>query len=438
VPVGTALGGQTLTLAAAITSQYTDPNAANNTATASVAVRAIVDLGVTATAGPSPVAPGGTASYTVAVANGGPSAAASPSLSLVFDALVAPTVAAPAGWTCGAATQTATTTTVTCTAASLAAGANASFPVSFPATDPLAGRLVQLTATIASATADTAAGNDTASAAVQIRLAADLAVTVAAAAATAPVGSTVVYNATVANAGPNAAASVTITFDFDALVTPTIAGLPAPWTCSTTTQTTTLTRVVCSGIGAGLGAGGSAPITASFPAVAALNGRTVRLTASIAAPAFDPVPGNNQASAQTLIQSSADLSVRMIGRSGRGGVFMIAVRNDGPGAADNPSLVVTGNLLPRNVSIVPATGWTCTPATVTTGFRFNCSASGPLANAGEAFFGLAVAGRGPQTVTITATVSSATPDPDPTDNTAQRVLVGAGLPDECTHRFCRR
>jgi predicted extracellular nuclease len=438
VPVGAALGGQSLTLAAAITSQYTDPNAANNTATASVAVRAIVDLGVTVAPGPSPVTPGGTASYTVAVANGGPSAAASPSLSLVFDALVVPTVAAPGGWTCAAPTQTASTTTVTCTAASLAAAANASFPVSFPATNALAGRLVQLTATIASATADTAAGNDTASAAVQIRLAADLAVTVTAAAATAPVGSTVVYNATVANNGPNAAASVTITFDFDALVTPTIAGLPAPWTCSTTSQTATLTRVVCSGIGAGLGVGGSAPVTASFPADAALNGRTVRLTASIAAPAFDPVPGNNQASAQTLIQSSADLSVRLIGRSGRAGVFMVAVRNDGPSAAANPSLVISGNLLPRNVSIVPAAGWTCAPATVATGFRFNCSASGPLANGGEAFFGLAVAGRGPQAVTITATVSSTTPDSDPADNTAQRVLVGAGLPDECTHRFCRR
>jgi uncharacterized repeat protein (TIGR01451 family) len=261
---------------------------------------------------------------------------------------------------------------------------------------------------------------------------------VSAASASVPVGGTAVYNATVANAGPNAAASVTITFDFDALVTPTIAGLPAPWTCSTTTQTAALTRVVCSGIGAGLGAGGSAPITASFPAVAALNGRSVRLTASIAAPAFDPVPGNNQASAQVQILSAADLSVRMIGRSGRAGVFILAVRNDGPSAAANPSLVVTGNLLPRNVSIVPASGWTCTPATVATGFRFNCNASAPMANGAEAFFGLAVAGRGPQSVTITATVSSATPDPDPADNTAQRVLVGAGLPDECSHRYCRR
>ncbi len=438
VPATAVLAGRSVVMTATASSGTADTATANNAATASVAIATAADLSVTVAAGASPVSPGSIAGYTVTVANGGPSAAANPSLTLVFDALVAPTVTTPGGWSCATPTQTATTTTVTCSAASLAAGANANFPVSFPATNPLAGRLVQLIATVASATADTAAGNDTASAAVQIRLAADLSVAVTAAAATAPVGSTVVYNATVANAGPNAAASVTITFDFDALVTPTIAGLPAPWTCTTTTQTATLTRVVCSGIGAGLGIGGSAPITASFPAVAALNGRTVRLTASIAAPVFDPVPGNNQASAQTLIQSSADLTVRMMGRSGRAGVFMVVVRNDGPSAAANPSLVVTGNLLPRNVSIVPATGWTCAPTTVATGFRFNCTAGGPLANGGEAFFGLAVAGRGPQAVTITATVSSATPDPDPTDNTAQRVLVGAGLPDECTHRFCRR
>jgi hypothetical protein len=438
VPATAGLAGRSLVMTATASSSTADNVAANNVATAAVAIASAADLGVTVAPGASPVSPGGTASYTVAVANGGPSAAASPSLSLVFDALVAPTVAAPGGWTCGAPTQTASTTTVTCTAASLAAAANTSFPVSFPATNALAGRLVQLTATIASATADTAAGNDSGSAAVQIRTSADLAVTVTAAAATAPVGATVVYTATVSNAGPSAATPVTITFDFDALVTPTIAGLPAPWTCSTTTQTATLTRVVCSGIGAGIAAGGSAPISASFVADAALNGRTVRLTASVSAPIFDPLSANNQASAQTAIQSSADLSVRLIGRSGRAGVFMVAVRNDGPSAAANPSLVISGNLLPRNVSIVPAAGWTCAPATVATGFRFNCSASGPLANGGEAFFGLAVAGRGPQAVTITATVSSATPDQDPSDNTAQRVLVGAGLPDECTHRFCRR
>jgi hypothetical protein len=435
-----ALAGRSVTVSAEIVGGLSDPFPGNNRTTSVVTVRPYPngDLSVTTTAVASPITVGGTAAYTIAIANAGPGTAEALDLGLTFDALVAPTFNLPAGWSCGAPTQDATSTSVQCFGPTFAPVANTQIGVEFPADVALAGRLVSLTATISSPLEDAETGNNSATAAVQIRLAADLAVTVTAAAATAPVGSTVVYNATVANNGPNAAASVTITFDFDALVTPTIAGLPAPWTCSTTSQTATLTRVVCSGIGAGLGVGGSAPVTASFPADAALNGRTVRLTASIAAPAFDPVPGNNQASAQTLIQSSADLSVRLIGRSGRAGVFMVAVRNDGPSAAANPSLVISGNLLPRNVSIVPAAGWTCAPATVATGFRFSCSASGPLANGGEAFFGLAVAGRGPQAVTITATVSSTTPDSDPADNTAQRVLVGAGLPDECTHRFCRR
>jgi hypothetical protein len=56
----------------------------------------------------------------------------------------------------------------------------------------------------------------------------------------------------------------------------------------------------------------------------------------------------------------------------------------------------------------------------------------------DAFFGLALAGRGVKTVNITATVTSTTTDPNTANNTVNRVITGAGLPDLCVHRYCRR
>jgi len=438
VPVGAALGGQSLTLAAAVASQTTDPVAGNNQATATVTVRAIADLSATAGAVAGTVPVGGTASYTASVANGGPSAAASVTLTLGFNALVTPTVTAPAGWTCAAPTQTASATSVVCSTASLAAAGNAAFSASFPASAALAGSTVAMTATVASATADTNVGNNAATASVTITANADLSVTAAATVANVPVGGTAAYTANVANAGPAPAGAVTLTLGFDALVSP-ITTAPAGWTCGTPTQTASATSVVCTTTSMAVGA--NAAFATSFPAVAALAGRTVHMTATVSSTSPDPAAGNNSASAAVSVAAqvlSADLSVRMMGRSERAGVFLLTVRNAGPASAAAPSVTVTGNLLLRNVSIIPATGWTCTSVAVGTGFRFDCTAGSAMAAGTDAYFGVALAGRGPQTVTITANVTSATPDPNTANNTAVRTLIGAGLPDICRHRYCRR
>lgn len=438
VPVGAALGGQSLTLAAAVASQTTDPVTGNNQATATVDVRAIADLSATAGAVAGTVPVGGTASYTANVANGGPSAAASVTLTLGFNALVAPTVTAPAGWTCAAPTQTASATSVVCSTASLAAAGNAAFAASFPATAALGGRTVVMTATVASATVDTNAGNDTATASVTISANADLSATAAATVANVPVGGTAAYTASVANAGPAPASALSLTLGFDALVAP-ITTAPAGWTCGTPTQTAGTTSVVCTA--ASLAVGGNAAFATSFPATAALAGRTVRMTATVSSASPDAATGNNSASATVSIAAAAldaDLSVRMMGRSERAGVFLLAVHNAGPASAAAPVLTITGNLRLRNVSIVPASGWTCTSASVGTGFRFVCTASGPIAAGTDAYFGVALAGRGVRVVTVTANVTSATPDPNTANNTAVRTLIGAGLPDVCRHRYCRR
>jgi hypothetical protein len=114
------------------------------------------------------------------------------------------------------------------------------------------------------------------------------------------------------------------------------------------------------------------------------------------------------------------------------------VNNAGPSAAQAPTLTLTGNMLPRNVVLVPAAGWTCTTTAVGTGFRSVCNASGPLAAGTDAYFGLVLAGRGPQAVTVTATVASTTADPNTANNTASRVVRSNGLPLQCVHRYCQK
>lgn len=439
VPVDAALGGQSLTLAAAVASQTTDPVTGNNQATASVDVRAIADLSVATSVSASATRVGQPVTFTATVANGGPSVAQSATLTLDFDAAISPTVNAAAGWTCGAPTTTATATQVVCTTASVAAGASGSFTATFVPGAAVANRDIRMTATVASATYDAAAANDQASSTVSIRATSDGAIVVSTSTPNVLVGGTATYAATVTNAGPNAATDASVMFSFDANVSPAFVA-PTGWTCAAPVQNAGGTNVLCSAT-ADVAVGGSATFSASFPATAALAGRVVRMTGVLASSSEDPNFGDNSASATVSIAApvlDADLSVRMIGRSERAGVFMLAVHNAGPASAAAPVVTVTGNLLPRNVSIVPAGGWTCTRAAVGTGFRFVCTASGPMAAGADAYFGLALAGRGPQAVTVTANVTSTTPDPNTANNTAVRTLVGAGLPDVCRHRYCRR
>lgn len=434
VPVGAALGNGTLGMAAAITSQYTDPNPGNNNATAFVTVRAITDLGTTVTTSTPNVVLGDTASWSVGVSNAGPSPADNATVTLSFNAIVTPNVTAPAGFTCGAPAQIGTVTNVTCTAATLAAGAGGTFAVTVPVAAGLGNGTLTLTSTVATATFDTAAGNDTASASVTVNTSTDLSTTVTANAATALPGGTAAWTVNVANAGPSPANNATATLTLNALVIPTVTA-PAGWTCAAPTQTASTTSVACSAASLAAGANGTFGVSITVPGT--FTG-TLTLASTVATATAESSTANNTASASVQVSATADLRTQIIGRSERGGVFMVVVTNAGPSPAAAPRLTLTGNMLPRNVSLIPAAGWTCAPVTVSSGFRFDCTASGPLAVGASAYFGVALAGRGPQTVTFTAAVTSTTTDPNPANNTIQRSLVGGGLPDVCQHRYCRR
>lgn len=258
------------------------------------------NLGLSANASPASVNVGDTATYTVVVANAGPSDAAFAAVALVFDAVVSPNVTAPAGWTCGAPVQT-TTTTVTCTHPSLANGAGGTFTATVATTPALAGRSLQMAAAITSQVADPANADNSATASVAVNVSgnADMSTTVYGGpivngqwqgVSTAPAGGTVQLLVSARNMGPQAALQARLVLSGDApLANAVLAAQPAGWTC-TPGATAGGFEIVCDRAGA-------MPLRTGefFVLNVVVPNRTgsLNLTSTASSLLNDPVAGNN-------------------------------------------------------------------------------------------------------------------------------------------------
>jgi uncharacterized repeat protein (TIGR01451 family) len=161
--------GATLTSATGASTTTTDPNLSNNTARAGARVTTRADLQVTNVVVPTPILPGQTVTYRAAFTNAGPSDARE----VIFtETLPAGTtfvaVTAPDGWTCALLTANGTTT-VSCTASTLDVGATGTIALSVRI-DPNAtgGTVLTAASTIASATVDPDASNNSSTARVTV------------------------------------------------------------------------------------------------------------------------------------------------------------------------------------------------------------------------------------------------------------------------------
>lgn len=251
------------------------------------------DLGVIAAAAPPTLRVGDTATFTAGVTNAGPNAADHASAAFVFDALLAPAITAPSGWTCSLPLQDAATTTVTCTTPSLANGATATFRLQVVAGDALGGRSLQFAVAVASTITDPANGDNAASASVDVLADADLALALAGPSQPFRSGTTADFPLTLRNAGPDAAWQPRVSLRGDAPASAVAIAAPAGWQCGV----------------AGLGAGFEATcaFAGAFPAGAQQvfefaitapprDGKdSLTLTAAVAAATPDPVAGNDSA-----------------------------------------------------------------------------------------------------------------------------------------------
>lgn len=159
VATSSGASGGSITNTANVTSTTPDSNPANNSSPATTTVTTGADLSVVKNGPTGPVATGYNVVYDISVANGGPSDAASVTLT---DVLPAGTTFVSMTQTSGPAFNCSGTTTVTCTIGTLVNGATAAFQLTVQDNSAI-GTTLSNTATITSTTPDPNPANNTSS-----------------------------------------------------------------------------------------------------------------------------------------------------------------------------------------------------------------------------------------------------------------------------------
>lgn len=375
VNVGAAVAsGTVLSNTATVTSTTGDSNAGNNSATATTTVAASADLSVTVTDSPDPVQAGSNLTYTIAVANAGPSIAAAPTVGGVIPANTTMVSITSPGWPC-TAPVVGGTGAFNCSLPGTLGVGTSTFTLVVKADANVAnGTTLTNTVSVGSPTSDPVTGNNSATASTTVTASADLSVTVTDSPDPVGAGNTITYSITVANAGPTVAASAAMTDTLPAGTTFASLVTPAGWSCTNPAVGSGGT-INCSTIGA-LPVGNSVftLVVTVVPATAA--GTVISNTATVNSPTTDPTPGNNSATASTTVvvasMSPAFTLVPTAVAPGRAftGLTLVCT-NTGGSPATNPTCVPSASLgTVSAVSCSPAS-----PATLAAGAAITCSFS---------------------------------------------------------------
>ncbi|HEY3129920.1 MAG TPA: DUF11 domain-containing protein, partial [Acidobacteriota bacterium] len=381
----------TISNTASVKANETDPNLANNVATATTTVSAAnnPDLSIAKShSGNFTVGTNGV--YTVTVQNVG--SAATTAVIIVTDALpsgLSFVSATGTGWSCSASGQV-----VTCSnGGPIAAGSGSSITLTV---SPTTAGTVTNTVSV-STSGDTNAANNSASdpTTISAALAPDLSVAKSHTGSF-TVGTNGVYTITVQNIGSAATtAAITVT---DVLPSGLsfVSGTGTGWSCSAAGQT-----VTCTNAGP-LAAGASSSITLTVsPGTAGTVTNTVSVSTS-----GDTNSSNNSASDLTTVNGVPDLSIsKNHGGSftvGTNGSYTITVQNVGSGPTTG--LITVTDTLPAGLTYFSGTGsgWSCSPA----GQTVTCTNSGPIAAGSNSTITLTVSPTTPGSVTNSVTVST--------------------------------
>jgi uncharacterized repeat protein (TIGR01451 family) len=306
---GTAIN-DTVTVASATT----DPNSANNTATASDVVAASTDsdLVTTNTAAPTTVAAGSNITYTQTVTNLGPVAATGP---VTLTQVTPPnttfqSITPPTGWTCGTQPVVGGTGTITCTAAgTFATGTPVTFTLKLQVVSGTpSGTYIAETATSSAANIIPGITSNTATATVVVANAnsADMAIVkTATPTPTVNEGDPLTYTLTVTNNGPATATNVIVTDPLPSLVD-YLSSSSTQGTCSEAGGTVTCL----------LGSMNSAA-TATISVVTITTAPGVASnTASVSADQTDPISTNNSSTqSETITYATAVQLMSFIARA---------------------------------------------------------------------------------------------------------------------------
>lgn len=281
----------TVSNTANVSSTTTDSNPGNNSSTASVTITTSADVSITKTAASS-VSAGANLTYTVTVANNGPSDAQSVTWT---DTLPAGATFVSENQTNGPTFNCTTGATISCSIGTLVNGASATFTAVAGVSNATPnGTVLSNIANVTSTTADSNPANNSSTATTTVAASADLSVTKSGPTTQVATGFDIVYTITAANSGPSDAFNVTLTDT-----------LPPNTTFASLSQTsgpsfncTTGATVTCS-IGTFTnGASASFQLTVHNGAAA---GTTVTNTATISSTTNDPNTANNSSSPSTTV-----------------------------------------------------------------------------------------------------------------------------------------
>jgi uncharacterized repeat protein (TIGR01451 family) len=354
-------------------SAVADPNNANNGVNVSTTYSTPdAEMQIAVTDAPDPVVNGANLTFTINVTNAGPNAGpgavmnASPHESLQFQS-----VTTPAGWTC---------TTPAVNVNGLVQCTNPSFPNGGTAQFILVTKLVTNGpgGTLASSfgTGSTVQDPNNTNNAVTIFTnwigqSSDLSITKSTLATAVAQGGTITYTLSTSNAGPDAAANVTVTDVLPVQLRFQSITAPAGWVCTTpavgANGTVSCTTPV-------LANGASANFTLVTTVAPNATG-TITNSASVGhSGGSDPTPGNSSGSSGAIIVGgNADLAVTKTTPATNvavGGTitYTISFTNNGPDPAASTTMT---DILPASLlfqSITAPAGWTCvTPAVGTNG-----------------------------------------------------------------------
>jgi len=387
-----------ITNQASVSSSVSDPSLANNSASAVTTVDPVADLSITKTDSPDPVSSGEQLTYTLTVANAGPSPATGVSVTDTLPGAVTYESATPSQGSCSEASGT-----VTCSLGTLASGANATVQI---VVRPTSGSSITNQASVSSPVSDPVLVNNSASETTTVDPVADLALTKDDSPDPVLSGQQLTYTLTVSNSGPAAAPSVSLS-----------DSLPAGATFVSASATQGSCARVGSTVTCALGtiANGS-NVTVEIKVDAGAPG-TLTNEATVLSTATDPDTANNSASAVTTVKPVADLALTKSDApdpvlAGQLLTYTLGVSNGGP--HDAIGVTVT-DVLPSNSTFdsASASQGSCSESAGTV----TC-ALGTVANGGTASVEIKVRPNNQGSVTNEASVTSEAGDLDQSNNSA--------------------
>jgi uncharacterized repeat protein (TIGR01451 family) len=399
-----------------VSATATDPGGNTSEFAGDVAVQGQINLVLTGSATPNPVAAGSDLTYTLLVTNEGTSNAQDVMLSDQLPSMVSLVSSTPSQ---GYMVPQTGKGALQAFLGTINAGSSASVVVVVKTATNAVGTVTD-TASVSSQGTDPDPAAESTTIDATVETAADLSVALAESPSPALAGGELTYTMTVSNQGPQTASSAVATL-------PVVAGLEFVSVSMPSGSASYADGQVVADLG-DLPSGGQSVVTVVLRAIAA---GSVTETASVSSDSLDPDPSNNTSTVTTEVGPACDLVVQIsadtdVVANGVAFNYTVTVTNNGPSDANSVNLSDT---LPSGVALVSDSTDAGVTPTVSDGIV--SVALDTLAAGTSATLSLAVTTTAqPGSMLVdSATVQGAQADPDTANNSATLSLPVRGVSD---------